>query len=121
MNYKTIKYLDDHLIYLLQIVNCDKLFRDFDEFKEYILEKQFIFEFEVYENNCWDLAKLLSFEGYDLIEYTKDYDYKNIVDLVDLLIQNYFLDHCRFNEKTQKIMWSKSIEYNKYLKEKEFE
>ena len=114
MNYKKISDLDAELISLLEDINQSKVFRSVYELDEYVAEQQIICEYEVYTTQCWNLAKILSFEGYDLIEYAQAYDFKNcdnLVGLVDLLIQDYFLDHCEFNKKTQKIVWSKPINY----------
>lgn len=52
---------------LLKDIKKDNVFRSVHELDEYISENQIIFEYEAYTVLCWNLASILSFEGYDLI------------------------------------------------------
>ena len=100
MNYKTILDLDDLLVNLLADIQKDNFFHNIHELDEYISENQVIYEYEAYTAPCWNLASILFFEGYDLIEYARAFDFKNcdhLFYLVDLMIRDYFLDHCEFN------------------------
>ena len=109
MAYREIWDLNDELQYILEGINQEHNFENIDDFNDYIFENQVILEYEIDIATCFDLARLLMFEGYDIIEYAHEYDFENcdnLTYLLDVMIQNYFLEHCHLDSKTKKVVWN---------------